>query len=324
MPIRAVVNGYFRSGTTWLWHGIREGLPGHVAFYEPLHPMLPLLVAREGRSSAPDPLHGERLWGEYRALPEARRRALFTNHPNLDAPGVPSAEAARRYFDLFHEMEADVVLQPNRAAFLLDLLHERYGARLVHVIRHPVSVWRSLRAAAAASPRWERRAAKRLLRPVLLPSQFDLRRDALWIRRRLGLPAAWLDRWSVRARLAWSALDMFALVWTVANRNAIAAVERAQGLLLVYEELAEAPEAVQPRLESALGGPLRSPLASRGPDAPPGAAELGRFRRAVGRLELEEELHAVRDAVWRGSGRDYLAARCAGTASRGARERSSS
>ena len=96
MPINIVINGYFRSGTTYFWNLLRANVKFPV-FYEPLHPQLSLFI---NRSQGVDETHGMSLWEEYSKLPLDVRLKLCRCHPFLMGRLTCSDEAMKEYFDV--------------------------------------------------------------------------------------------------------------------------------------------------------------------------------------------------------------------------------
>jgi len=308
VPIRLVVNGYFRSGTTLLWDFFRRELPDHLCLYEPLHSALPSMIRREQTSGRVNLLHGRHLFRDYTALGDERLEALLRSHPNLESDGIRSTGALCEYLDHLQACDRDIVLQLNRASFFLDVLHERYGAPVVHVVRHPLDVFRSMQRASSVAPTSLQRGVKRVLRRAVMRLQFDLLKDYQWIERHQGYPPHRLDRWDVRFLTPLDPFRMLVLVWTVSNHVALAHLRRTDGLLLAYEALAADPEGARDRLARHLGRPMREDLDVRaGPGRPHDARSRARLARAVAALRIEPELREVCQEILKRTGRDYAA-----------------
>lgn len=138
---RALVSGFWRSGTTWLQETLADALRAKTAF-EPLSPMEPRRRAMadatgdEDRLQAAIPPPGPSAGPLLALLREAgtgRRSSPFTLSCRKSA-----AEALRRGV-----VVKDVRLQAN-----LPAAHAALGAPVIHLRRHPCGVVASLRAAA--------------------------------------------------------------------------------------------------------------------------------------------------------------------------------
>ena len=88
MAIKILINGYYRSGTTMLFHQVNNALPvDSVGFYEPCYPLLGLVVRNEDSTKIQN-LHGSTLWKSYQNLAEDVFEDLLRNHPNPDKKGI--------------------------------------------------------------------------------------------------------------------------------------------------------------------------------------------------------------------------------------------
>ncbi|MFC1706855.1 hypothetical protein ACFL59_08550 [Planctomycetota bacterium] len=296
MPIAAVLNGYYRSGTTFLWNYARATLRDHTCLQQPLHPRLASLLQAARTDNVPDPLHGLRLWEEYLGLQQCTLERLLRNHPNTTEAGIASEGALHAYLDVLHSLPEKLVLQPNTLHFYLDVVAERYGARLVHVVRHPLDVMASIERAYLRVPGSAvKELLKRIARPYGLPQAFDVEKEYRWIVRHTGRPHGYYDNWKLRYLVApFSFLHKLAVVWTLSNYYALRTLERRSGLLLVYEELVSRPEERFPELSRFLGGEFKEiPPIKPGTVGRFSESALQRFRRAVAEAGIEKEYAAI-------------------------------
>jgi len=135
-----IINGFFRSGTTFLWRVIRDS-SDYVCFYEPLHPNLEQFVTDKPSIHM---THGAELWNEYRELNELEKSKLFSLNKVING-GQPASEQAIKYLEFLSELRVKVLLQPNRASLLLhDVLNFSTDAKVIHILRDPFEVWESM------------------------------------------------------------------------------------------------------------------------------------------------------------------------------------
>jgi len=144
MSIKLIVNGFFRSGTTIFWEIINRSNVGVQSFYEPFHPNLEKLIV-DSRDGEVNSLHGLNLWDAYCKLNPTVLQSVLSLNPNRGKHSFPDDDKAiLQYLDLYHSFDFDVVLQPNRLHFKLDLVAETYGSKIIHIVRNPLCVWESV------------------------------------------------------------------------------------------------------------------------------------------------------------------------------------
>jgi len=151
-----LLQGVFRSGTTALFRALRQDgtLRG---FYEPLHPNL-LSHIRESRSAQPDHPKSS-LYAEYTPLCEQLRAHLGPEGPpQYRALGEEDgAHVLRRYLHLLDDTAAEVLLQFNRAFWMVSWLAQTFpDGSFVHLVRDPRSVvWSQLTTASGERVRMD-------------------------------------------------------------------------------------------------------------------------------------------------------------------------
>lgn len=300
MAIKLVVNGYFRSGTTFVWDFMKEALreEGYLSLYEPLNPDMAILINKE-RDNRINVLHDRFVYKEYLEIDERTLARLLRNNPNANGFGIENDAALIAYLDIFHGMERKLFLQPNRLHFHLDLLFERYGANVVHVIRHPLDVYLSIAKGAyvLVESRFKR-ALHALARPFLLVRSFEIEKQYRWINYKAGYPAGYRD--SIRLRLLnrFDAFEKFVVVWTVSNYCALKSIQAHGGMLLVYEQLLGDPERALQRLNGYTGTEVREiPAVRRDNFYKFDAKMLEKFHQTVAKYSLGREFDFILDAV---------------------------
>jgi len=141
MPIRWVVNGYYRSGTTILFYVIKKSRPEMLHLYEPLLPILVEAVKGHPVGSVVE-LHGlEGIFDDYYKIPDLD--SLFKLHKGMKFNMPLSIEEVVDYLDKIDSLEYDILIQPNNAHFILGELRELYDCKVVHIVRNPADCWAS-------------------------------------------------------------------------------------------------------------------------------------------------------------------------------------
>jgi len=241
MAIKYIINGYFRSGTTLLWKLVSESLSDTKCFYEPLHPKLSEFISSVDKDKVNE-LHGFTLWNEYILLDEEFKRKLIELHPNRTVERF-SWNDLKKYFDFYHELDCDVLLQTNRPHHHLDQTRDSYGAKIVHIVRHPFYVYSSIIKAYKSENSGIKGVIKRSL-PFGFFEAFEIQREYDWLRERLG------DEYT-KATTARDIFDKFCFVYCLNNYVAINAV-RPDGLVLSYDRLVVDPAKQLRKLEKIL------------------------------------------------------------------------
>jgi len=236
--IRIILNGYFRSGTTFLWRYLNNSLKNDfICFYEPLHPELAKLVSLSLKGERFNFLHKDFLWEEYTQLNERILNKLFINHPNITNDGISNEFVLKLYLDIFDNLNKKVLLQPNRLHFFFDFLSQNYNCKIIHIVRHPLDVFSSMQKMYDDNPH---RGIKRLIIKILKPygalylTNFEIEKNYLWIKRHYGINS---NNFSIRFFNPFDIFGKFVVVWTISNYYAMKSLERNKGHLIVYEKL---------------------------------------------------------------------------------------
>jgi hypothetical protein len=125
-----------------MWWILKRSNPGMLHIYEPLSPDL-FKLNNEPFSH----LHGLPVWEDYHK-PEFKkiekewteRWKELQNRYEWDVLPRDVGEVTP-LFDLLHELEIPVVIQPNRCHLILDSIAKRYGCKFIHIIRNPIDTW---------------------------------------------------------------------------------------------------------------------------------------------------------------------------------------
>lgn len=264
MGIKLIINGYFRSGTTFVWNYLYPILKskGFLSFYEPLLPYLGQDVNKERISRKINPLHSSRLYQDYNALPDNVRTHIFLNNPNANSFGIRNSLELKNYLDLYNEMSAPVFLQTNRLHFFFHDISSWYEPIIIHIIRNPLDVWVSIKNAYLKHNLSDVRGAKyiyyKLKRDFSLGQTFEIDKQFKWILFKVGLPVYY--KLDIFRKITWrlDVFERFVVNWIVSNYFAIKWLKDSQSLL-VYEHILNEPEVLSNRLSKLLKFDLTSP-----------------------------------------------------------------
>ena len=247
MPVVAVFDGFFRSGTTLVWNILKRSNPDCLVFYEPLKPTLPAEI--EAYKTKAHPLHKLRLFDEYHSCGPAFIRRVQDALKRYYRHKTP--EALCSYLALYHELPGRVVLQTNRLAPFFPEVAAALDAQLYFLIRNPEDVLRSMTTFietvyAGTEKTWKQRISRGLCRLRNIHPE-AMRFGGLplieCIHARHGIPRQWGSR-AYRRSIARDPLRTFVLDWVLYNYTAFQSFNTLQGLF-VYEDLVRAPERYQ-------------------------------------------------------------------------------
>lgn len=241
MPIKLIVNGYYRSGTTFFWNVLKESdsFRNISIFYEPLHPRLHHHLVKEKCDNKPSLLHGRRIWGEYNEIPECDRLKILKNHPNtIGEPFIGNKTKLFDYLDVYNSFGHDIILQTNRLHFFLDNCVDRYNTKVIHIVRNPHDVYSSMYKGSLKGNGKIKSIIKRVFKNK--SEFFDLNREFDWVSNRLGKDYnrffSWKERWKNM-----SLYDKFVVVYTLSNYYALKCLD-ARTLIIPYEFITSSPE----------------------------------------------------------------------------------
>jgi hypothetical protein len=202
------------------------------------------------RTNAPvDRLHGQNLWSDYLRIPPLDLPKIVSRHPNRDRRVQWDGDGLFRYLDGYNDLSVPIMLQTNRLHHELGLVADRYDARLIHVIRNPMSVFYSIRRSYFSSVGLARRLARVVSYPFFGGRAFETNGFAERAIRNAGLKPPLASHFGLLAR--------FVPAWVQANVAAIRAVRERGGTIVVYEKLVREPVETAAALREYLGIPVR-------------------------------------------------------------------
>lgn len=239
MAIELVVNGYFRSGTTFIWDFLKSTLDesNYLSLYEPLSPEMAIMIRKE-KQDYKNRLHNKFVFKDYLKLDEQDLLNILRNNPNANLFGIDSDSSLENYLDIFHTLNEKIFLQPNRMHFHLDLVFENYTKKVIHVIRHPLDVYLSItQGAYKLVDSKYKRLVHEILKPFFLVKSFEIEKQYQWINLKIGYPYTYKDSINLRVVNKFNTFEKFVVVWVVSNYYALKSIEKNCGLLVVYEDL---------------------------------------------------------------------------------------
>ncbi len=260
MPIKIVVNGYYRSGTTWIWKVLKNELKEHLCFYEPLNPRLANIIQLERRFKSKFFLHSEFLLQEYINLDDSDLLKILRNHPNNNSVGFYGDAQLLKYFDIFNDMKENILLQANRLHFHVDLISDRYGPKLIHIIRNPVNIFLSIKKIKNSLRKnnetsFIKQIAINFTGFMILKNFFYINNEFRWINKYLGstIDVNKKDKFFTREYYKRNYFAKFIFIWVLSNYYAIKSIERHNGYLLVYDHLRQNNSAALDKMFDYLG-----------------------------------------------------------------------
>tara|TARA_R110001583_G_scaffold34238_3_gene115158 strand:+ start:2846 stop:3733 length:888 start_codon:yes stop_codon:yes gene_type:complete len=237
MPLKLIVNGYFRSGTTAVWEALRKSNCNSVVFYEPCHEKLPLIL--DVVSDEEDILHGKKLWNEY------FENGIFSSvirkvHPNLGVVYPSESRKVLDYIDIYNELESNVILQTNRWHEYLYDIHKEYGAVVVHLIRNPVDIYASFEESLFKNRNGFSKIKSYILRYVFFEDVFYVNETFYFLKRRTAKGELKYRGFKRKICLIFhSRFEKFMYAWILYNYQAFVDCKRIGGHVAIYEELGQ-------------------------------------------------------------------------------------
>ena len=259
MAIKILINGYYRSGTTMLFHQVNNALPANsVGFYEPCYPLLGLVVRNEDSSKIRN-LHGSTLWKSYQDLPEQIFDDVLRNHPNPDKKGIQNDQALIEYLNIYHNMSSDSFLQTNRYHLFLSVIKNEFEPITIHVIRHPLNVFASIKKAYSGNATGIKALVKKIKLLFDAGDFFGNKSEFAYLLQRTGKPSSIYQNWNLKYIFKPTFFERIIVNWTISNYAALKAIEKNGNKLVVYEELVSKPSEVFAELSETLGFIVSAP-----------------------------------------------------------------
>ena len=121
-----------------MWHVLRQSNKNALVLYEPLHPDLPKVLPKWEKGKK-HPLHGLPVWDDWLDLPKETLKEVLKRHKDFTVEFNP--DAIIEYLKPIHDLNRDVILQPNRMHFTIGFVAEAFKCGWMHIIRNPFDTW---------------------------------------------------------------------------------------------------------------------------------------------------------------------------------------
>jgi hypothetical protein len=297
MAIKILINGYYRSGTTMLFHQVNESLPENIiGFYEPCYPLLGLVVRNEDSSNVSN-IHGSTLWKSYQNLPEDLFEELLRNHPNPDKKGIQNDRALMDYLKIYHEMSKDTFLQTNRYHLYLSMINNEYKPAVIHIIRNPISVFESIKKAYTGNAKGLKGWIKNV-RVRLGPGDFFGNKSEFnFLLQRTGKPTSLYQNWNLKYFFKPTFFERIIVNWTISNYAALKAIEKNGNKLVVYEELVSRPQEVFAEISTTIGIDVKAPATIKNSKEHISREATIKLKHILRKFNLESEFEYIQSQV---------------------------
>ena len=229
MSIKYIVNGSFRSGTSFVWKEIKEQNNDLVVLYEPCHENLTALLAQ-----GDDSLHGLDLWSEYLNNPDI----LSVVESNKPSPIYNYTDGAHlKYLSELNSLDKPLVLQTNRWHLYLERVRAvQKDVKYIHVVRDPCHVYNSILKAYVnqGSSKLTRCLKSLLPRDYIAKRAFNTKNHYKECCRLVG----------VVPNINFSAWQMFLYTWIVSNEFVLDFIANESGFVFTYDKMLDSPGVV--------------------------------------------------------------------------------
>jgi len=138
MPLKAIFNGYYRSGTTIMWWIMRLSNLDKPVLYEPTSPVL-LDFLKKWEYGKIDGLHGLPIFDGYFMMPKSCLDNFMANQTGRDV--YLSHENAFKTLNPIHNCGKEIIIKTCQLHLILNKVANKYGCNYVHLIRHPADVF---------------------------------------------------------------------------------------------------------------------------------------------------------------------------------------
>ncbi|MFM9986434.1 MAG: sulfotransferase domain-containing protein [Flavobacteriales bacterium] len=289
MPVKYIINGYFRSGTTMLYDAVRKAVgEDGFSFYEPCYPKLGLVIRDEQSHKAINPLHGKKVWHEYLRLDENELKDILRNHPNTRGEGIANDRDFMAYINQYNALPNAVFLQTNRYHFFLDIFFKEYNAQVVHVVRNPIHVFESIYNSYFQSVSPLKKIVRKLTQRYTMKNYFGVQNEFNWILQHTGFPFVMYNNWRLRYFKKPDYFSQFVVVWIVSNYYALKSIHNHAGRLVIYERLLVQPDKEFKDLSEYLGLEVEAPEIKLGKHLVSGAM-ISKFKGVVKDFGLQQQ-----------------------------------
>jgi len=229
MPIKAILNGYYRSGTTIMWWLLRLSNLDKPVLYEPTSPVL-LDFLRNWEYGKVDGLHGLPIFDGYFMLPKPCLDNFMRNHRGEEV--YLSHENAFKTLDSIHNCNnKEIIIKTCQLHLILNKVANRYGCNYVHLVRHPADCFVSHLGREYRKDDKLKMISDMKINDPKIDGAFWLKNIYEKASQRLGVKVGERDY-----------IGKFVVAWTFCNYNALKQVEKSKrGIMLDFREITLRP-----------------------------------------------------------------------------------
>lgn len=239
IPIKGIINGYYRTGTSIIWWILQQSNPEVVILYEPhsvgLH--------NDFKNLKPDadtlnPLHGMPIYKPYFMIQKDIREEFFRRAKPKSVYTKKEFQDAVETVEMFDRIDKrEVIVQSNQLHLILHDFAEYFGCKYIHIIRDPAEVLYSH----AESPSKVRQKIQQLL--VTLSPSYMISKWVDWgARGKFELKCAM----QVARKLGWinggDWLEKFLRMYVNYNYHVLENLDERRGCIVRFEDLVEYPK----------------------------------------------------------------------------------
>lgn len=240
MPLKAILNGYYRSGTTIMWWILRLSNLDKPVLYELTSPVL-LDFLRKWEYGKIDGLHNLPIFDGYFMLPKLCLNSFMANQRGEDV--YLSHENAFRTLDPLHNCNREIIIKTCQLHLIINKVANKYGCNYVHLVRHPADVFYSHLGK-------EYRKDTRLMAICQLKVKDEMVDGAFWMK---SIYEKASEHLNVKVKDN-DYIGKFVVAWIFCNYNALKQVERSKrGLMIDFRRIAVDPHKSFAELADHLG-----------------------------------------------------------------------
>ena len=236
--IKFIVNGYYRSGTTYLYEEIKSSNNQLGVFYEPTsHSLSSFMFRKNGNFKMHSKYKYDMVGSAYKKLDIDCQLQLLRNNPFIGNLDLPTDIQVKSYLELFQTLDFDCVLQTNNLHFHLGYIANELDIPIVHLVRDPIDVWKSVLAVPKNRSSKSKDIIKSLINLFNYNLPFNLSTEYEYIQKRFNPVDADNRSWKSKLGLR-PAFEVFVKVWIESNYQAVKhCVNNPNALLLSFDEL---------------------------------------------------------------------------------------
>ncbi len=247
--MKAIINGWYRTGSTLLFYMVDESNPKIKVFVEPLHPRAYYNQVGYDKSN-PQPKERK----NYLLLTTSKYKKLRKKHFLINFDYFIFNKKVKDYLDEIDGVNKSV-LQTNRAHFYLEELANKYDCNYIHLIRNPLDQWYSFKEK-NPSKKFRKLPFKKELKRILnlrkkpLKNMGDFFYLIKFYLKRIGKSSKKSGPFYLNEEFKKlfpekkivSEFEKFVLLWHKINHNVIKNLNKKNGKIIWYDDMINEPE----------------------------------------------------------------------------------